>query len=65
MGAKMKNEYGGYIFVAVVLIAVISSTFIVLSEENAIRKTAIKKCEDSGRTWLSDEAKCSMIKEVK
>ena len=61
----MKEEYAGFIFVAVVMLAIISSTCIVLSEENETRIAIMKKCEDAGWTWLNEEEKCIMVKEVK
>ena len=40
----MKEEYGGFVFVAIVLVALASSTFIVLSEEKKTND-ALKKLD--------------------
>ena len=61
----MKEEYGGFVFVAIVLVALASSTFIVLSEEKKTNDALEKKCEAAGWTWLHDEAKCIMAKEAR
>jgi hypothetical protein len=61
----MKEEYGGLIFLIVVLLAIASFTFIVLMEDKKLHVAAEKKCEAAGWTWLYDEAKCIMAKEVK
>lgn len=61
----MSEKYGGIIFVSVMLVAIASAILVVVVEENKTRVAAVKKCEDAGWTWLSNEAKCIMVKEVK
>ena len=61
----MSEKYSGLIFAAVVMLAVLSSAFIVMAEENNARIAVVKKCEDAGWTWFATENKCIMVKEVK
>jgi hypothetical protein len=61
----MNEGNGGYFFAAILLVAVISATFTVLAEEKKTNAALEKKCEAAGWTWLHDEAKCIMVKEVK
>ena len=59
------EEYDGFIFVVVVLIAVISSAFYVFAEEQKALRVAEQNCENAGWTWFAVEEKCIMVKEVK
>lgn len=61
----MREEYGWVFFLAIVIIAITSFTFIVISDGNKTRIATVKKCEDAGWTWFAVEEKCIMVKEVK
>ena len=48
------------------VIAVILSTFVYLIVSEGSRRSVIEqKCEVGGWTWLPQEGKCIMVKEVK
>lgn len=59
------EKYAGLIFASTVVFAIAAASYIVLIEEKRLHDTAEKKCEAAGWTWLHDEAKCIMAKEVK
>lgn len=61
----MKENYGGMIFVTVVVLSIMSAVLTVVYDKQQIRVVAAQKCAAAGWVWFTTENKCIMVKEVK